>query len=274
MSANRECTPAGGCPSSSCPETKAGDKQSYEQFSQSLTLGIHKDSTNRLTVAELLRFQVLKSGNESMKELIREKMTLITEDQDLAQSLYDLIEKDPMAMTQIMMESGFEVGMSTEDIKLASVEEIHAELARIEQSDAEHMDRLMKNEELRATVKKKLKAYVDQMQKTQNGMYFITDESIAQVSSSPLLKNLRKRGLEVVYVVDPMDEYAVQQLKEFDAKKLKSTTKDNEDEEKQIAELKAELEPLTKLMEEMLGDKTGKVVVSDRNADTVRGELA
>ena len=55
--------------------------------------------------------------------------------------------------------------------------------------------------------------------------------------------------------VDPIDEYATQQLKEFDGKKLKSTTKegldiDDEDEKKKIEELKAEFEPLTKLMKE------------------------
>merc|ERR1719360_165310 len=82
-----------------------------------------------------------------------------------------------------------------------------------------------------------------------------------------------KRGLEVLYMVDPIDEYAVQQLKEFDGKKLKSTTKegldiDDEDEKKKIEELKAEFEPLTKLMKEVLGDKVEKVQVSSRMADS------
>merc|ERR1712110_645496 len=73
--------------------------------------------------------------------------------------------------------------------------------------------------------------------------------------------------------VDPVDEYAVQQLKEFDGKKLKSITKegldiDDEDEKKKIEELKAEFEPLTKLMKEVLGDKVEKVIVSSRMADS------
>merc|ERR1712213_304503 len=92
-------------------------------------------------------------------------------------------------------------------------------------------------------------------------------------SSSPFLETLRKKGLEVLYMTDPIDEYAVQQLKEFDGKKLKSTTKegldiDDEDEKKKFEELKAEFEPLTKLMKEVLGDKTEKVVVSTRLADS------
>merc|ERR1719468_1278799 len=118
-----------------------------------------------------------------------------------------------------------------------------------------------------------LKEYVDRMKEGQNDIYYITGESITAVSSSPFLETLRKKGLEVLYMVDPIDEYAVQQLKEFDGKKLKSTTKEgldieDEDEKKKLEELKAEFEPLTKLMKEVLGDKTEKVVVSSRMSDS------
>merc|ERR1712099_64407 len=118
-----------------------------------------------------------------------------------------------------------------------------------------------------------LKEYVDRMKEGQSDIYYITGESIAAVSSSPFIEALRKKGLEVIYMVDPIDEYAVQQLKEFDGKKLKSTTKEgldieDEDEKKKIEELKAEFEPLTKLMKEVLGDKVEKVLVSSRMADS------
>merc|ERR1712158_178192 len=117
------------------------------------------------------------------------------------------------------------------------------------------------------------KEYVDRMKEGQNDIYYITGESIAAVSSSPFLETLRKKGIEVLYMVDPIDEYSVQQLKEFDGKKLKSTTKegldiDDEDEKKKIEEMKAEFEPLTKLMKEVLGDKVEKVLVSSRMADS------
>merc|ERR1712137_1488588 len=166
-------------------EKKDDYKKFYEQFGKCLKLGIHEDSTNRTKVAELLRYQSSKSGDESIS----------------------------------------------------------------------------------------LKEYVDRMKDRQNDIYYITGESIAAVSSSPFLEALRKKGLEVLYMVDPIDEYAVQQLKEFDGKKLKSTTKegldiDDEDEKKKLEELKAEFEPLTKLMKEVLGDKVEKVCVSSRMADS------
>merc|ERR1719161_834863 len=148
-------------------EKKDDYKKFYEQFGKNLKLGIHEDSTNRTKIAELMRYQTSKSGDESIS----------------------------------------------------------------------------------------LKEYVDRMKEGQNDIYYITGESVAAVSSSPFLENLRKKGIEVLYMVDPIDEYAVQQLKEFDGKKLKSTTKEgldieDEDEKKKLEECKAEFEPLTKLMKE------------------------
>ena len=89
-----------------------------------------------------------------------------------------------------------------------------------------------------------LKEYIDRMKESQNGIYYFTGESITQVSSSPFLETLQKKGLGVLYMVNPVDELCVQQLKEFDCKELKSTTKlgldiEGEDEKKELEELKA-----------------------------------
>merc|ERR1712178_677135 len=105
-------------------------KKFYEQFGKNLKLGIHEDSTNRAKLAELMRFQTSKSGD-------------------------DLIS---------------------------------------------------------------LKEYIDRMKEGQSDIYYITGESIASVASSPFIETLKKKGLEVVYMVDPIDEYCVQQLKEFEGK--------------------------------------------------------
>merc|ERR1711953_1609179 len=155
-------------------EKKDDYKKFYEQFGKCLKLGVHEDSTNRTKVAELMRYQTSKSGDELIS----------------------------------------------------------------------------------------FKEYVDRMKEGQNDIYYITGESVAAVSSSPFLENLRKKGLEVIYMVDPID-----------GKKLKSVSKegldiDDEDEKKKMEELKAEFEPLTKLMKEVLGDKVEKVIISSRMADS------
>merc|ERR1711959_798752 len=122
-------------------EKKDDYKKFYEQFSKNLKLGIHEDSTNRAKLADLLRYQTSKSGDETIS----------------------------------------------------------------------------------------LKEYCDRMKEGQNDIFYITGESVQQVSSSPFLESLRKKGYEVLYMVDPIDEYCVQQLKEYDGKKLKSVTKEGLD---------------------------------------------
>jgi molecular chaperone HtpG len=161
-------------------------KKFYEQFSKNLKLGIHEDSANRSKVADLLRFNTSKSGDELIS----------------------------------------------------------------------------------------LKEYIARMKEGQQSIYYITGESKAAVATSPFLEGLRQRGYEVLYLVDPIDEYMVQQMKEYEGKKLVSCTKegldldDTEEEKKQKEEEKARFEPLCKLMKDVLGDKVEKVVVSHRIAES------
>ena len=161
-------------------------KKFYEQFSKNLKLGIHEDTANRNKVADLLRFNTSKSGDDQIS----------------------------------------------------------------------------------------LKEYIARMKEGQQGIYYITGESKAAVATSPFLEGLKQRGYEVLYLVDPIDEYMVQQLKEYDGKKLVSCTKegldlgDTEEEKKQKEEEKARFEPLCKLMKDVLGDKVEKVVVSHRISES------
>merc|ERR1711871_176278 len=167
-------------------EDKEDYKKFYDQFSKNLKLGIHEDSTNRAKLAELLRYNTTKSGDE-----------------------------------------------------LAS-----------------------------------LKEYVSRMEEDQPGIYYITGESKKSVEASPFLEKLKKRNYEVLYMTDPIDEYCVQQLKEYDGKKLICATKEglqlneSEEEKKQYEEDKAKTEGLCKLMKEVLDDKVEKVIVSNRIVDS------
>jgi len=115
-----------------------------------------------------------------------------------------------------------------------------------------------------------LKDYTSRMKDTQKSIYYITGESREQVENSAFVERLRKRGYEVLYMIDPIDEYAVQQLKEYDGKTLVSVTKEglelpeDEDEKKKFEEDKAKYEGLCKVMKEILDKKVEKVSVSNR----------
>jgi molecular chaperone HtpG len=119
-----------------------------------------------------------------------------------------------------------------------------------------------------------LKEYVSRMKPEQKDIFFITGESKQSVAASPFIEALKKRGYEVVYMIDPIDEYVIQQLKEYDGKKLKNCTKegldldDTEEEKKKLEEQKAAYEGLCKLIKEVLGEKVEKVQVGQRISDS------
>ncbi|TNM95098.1 hypothetical protein fugu_017857 [Takifugu bimaculatus] len=115
-----------------------------------------------------------------------------------------------------------------------------------------------------------LKEYVSRMKDNQKHIYYITGETKDQVANSAFVERLRKAGLEVIYMIEPIDEYCVQQLKEYDGKNLVSVTKEglelpeDEEEKKKLEELKNKFENLCKIMKDILDKKIEKVTVSNR----------
>ncbi|RNF04997.1 heat shock protein 90 [Trypanosoma rangeli] len=117
-----------------------------------------------------------------------------------------------------------------------------------------------------------LKDYVTRMKEGQKCIYYVTGDSKKKLETSPFIEQARRRGFEVLFMTEPIDEYVMQQVKDFEDKKFACLTKEGvhfeetEEEKKQREEEKAAHERLCKAMKEVLGDKVEKVVVSERLA--------
>lgn len=115
-----------------------------------------------------------------------------------------------------------------------------------------------------------LKDYVSRMKENQKHIYYITGENRDQVANSSFVERVKTRGFEVVYMTDPIDEYVVQQMREYDGKSLVSVTKEglelpeDEEEKKKREEDKVKFEGLCKVIKNILDSKVEKVVVSNR----------
>nr|XP_027202105.1 heat shock protein 90-like [Dermatophagoides pteronyssinus] len=115
-----------------------------------------------------------------------------------------------------------------------------------------------------------LREYVDRAPESQKAIYYISGENKQALINSPFLERLNKKNYEVILMTDPIDEYVVQQLTEYDGKKFVCCSKEgmnlveDEEEKKKLQELKDEFEPLTNVIKEILHDKVEKVVISER----------
>jgi heat shock protein beta len=120
-----------------------------------------------------------------------------------------------------------------------------------------------------------LSDYVKRMKEKQEHIYYIAGTSWDEVSTSPFVERLLKKGFEVLYLTDAVDEYTISALPEFEGKKFQNVAKDglkltdNERAKEKQEALEKEFEPLTKwLSEDLLKDKIAKAAISQRLHDS------
>merc|ERR1712003_323623 len=121
-----------------------------------------------------------------------------------------------------------------------------------------------------------LEQYVENMKEDQEFIYYISGESLEAVQNSPFLEQCKERDLEVLFLTEPIDEYAVQNLTEFDGKRLMSVTKeglmfggdDNELDSKRERLYKEKFDKITTFLKDTYGKQIEKVAISNRLQNT------
>jgi len=204
--------------------------------SEDLPLNISRETLQQSRILKVIRKNIVKKCLELMNGL--------AEDEEAYKKFYEQFSKN------------LKLGIHEDSVNRAKL----AELLRFPSSNS--------GEEQTS-----LKDYVTRMKENQDSIYFITGESKEAVAASSFTERLVKKGYEVLYMTEPIDEYCVQQLKEYDGKKLVSVTKEglqlpeDEDEKKKFEEDKAKFEKFCEQVKEILGSsRVEKVVVSNRLA--------
>lgn len=116
-----------------------------------------------------------------------------------------------------------------------------------------------------------LEGYIERMKEKQEKIFFVGGNGLEEAKASPFVERLLAKGYEVLYLAEPVDEYAIQALPEFDGKRFQDAAKEglgldtSNKAKKQVDEWKAEFEPLMKwLKEKALKDKIMEAEITER----------
>jgi molecular chaperone HtpG len=116
--------------------------------------------------------------------------------------------------------------------------------------------------------------YISRMHENQKSIYYLSGESVKSIENSPFLEKLKKKGYEVLFFTDAIDEYMLQQLKDYKDKTLVDVSKEDlgleetEEEKKQFEEQEKEFKDVCEFVNETLSGKVSKVQMSHRIVDT------
>ena len=201
--------------------------------SEDLPLNISRETLQQNKILKVIRKNLVKKCLELFEELV--------EDKDVYKKFYEQFSKN------------LKLGVHEDSTNRKKI----ADLLRFNTSTS--------GEEMAS-----LKEYVGRMKENQTQIYYITGESLDAVKTSSFVERVKAGGFEVLYMVDPIDEYCVQQLKEYEGKTLVSVTKEGlelpetEEQKKKFEENKAKFEGLCKAIQSILDKRVEKVSVSKR----------
>jgi molecular chaperone HtpG len=200
--------------------------------SEDLPLNISRETLQQSKILKVIRKNIIKKALELFEEL--------AEDKDNYKKFYEQFGKN------------LKLGIHEDSTNRKKI----ADLLRYKSSNGD--------EEVT------LKEYVSRMKENQTQIYYITGESLEAVKTSSFVEQVKAGGFEVLYMTEPIDEYCVQQLKDYDGKTLVSVTKEglelpeSADQKKKYEENVASYEGLVKAIKDILDKKVEKVLVSKR----------